>query len=936
MQLTMNAEEIKTSHFAWLSHVPPIVATLLALAMLVLTPVWAVNYYHQPFAGVLLEPNNVVSKIIGKDWPASQAGAAWPDQLVKLGNLPVKNVQQVNTFLATNGNVAVSLEFVERSGVAHDVLVTPIQMPLGNFISLFIIPYLVGLVFLVIGLWAYFLRGGLRASRALLVFASAVSIITSTFFDMNTTHHVVLLWAVSLSVAASALIHLALVFPQQMGMVNRWPVTRFIAWVFCLALAIPVISEIEAPTSPLAYIPTWQYSYAYMALAMAVFLGFLVWRIVHSDSPVVHQQSRVIIFGATLSFAPIMIFYLLPTAFSNTPQEFNASIYFPLLILFPLSITYAILRYRLLDVDRLLANVLTYILTTGVALLVFYGLVTALSLVIRQTIRADNPLLVALYLLALVLGLTPLRRLVQRIIDRFFYRAPADYRRVLNVLSSNLVITTDLERTLQLLSEQLQQALAPEKFVIYLYDDERALYVPHSRQHLPAPDLTVEDPLVIAIRAAGKALWFLSGIVLPDALSRSETFRELGCSAFVPLEYEGSLIGFMALGSRRSGDPYTRDDLDFLGTVAGQSALALENARLFINLRHTLDQTLEMKNLMDDIFASIATGVITTDVGHKVTLFNRAAENILGIPVQDVMGKSLPEALPLFSDLEIAATEALDRGTATLSQEVTPNMPPRGDLYLRLSCSPLRDAYLSTKGATIVLEDLTERRKLEAEQERIRQTFGRVVAARVRDRLLSDPSHLRLDGIRQKTTILFADISGFTSFSEKTEPEDLFKTLNYYLSLAARIILEEEGTLDKFMGDAVLALWNAPDPQPDHALRAVRAALAIQERARQIYKPLQGPSYALQFHVAVATGEAMVGNLGTSELFNYTAVGDTVNVCQRLEMAAQPGQILIDQATYSALVGQIIADPLEPILVKGKALPLAVYNLKGLVSIQKS
>jgi len=102
-----------------------------------------------------------------------------------------------------------------------------------------------------------------------------------------------------------------------------------------------------------------------------------------------------------------MIFYLLPTAFSNTPQEFNASIYFPLLILFPLSITYAILRYRLLDVDRLLANVLTYILTTGVALMVFYGLVTALSLVIRQTIRPDNPLLVALYLLALVLGLTP-------------------------------------------------------------------------------------------------------------------------------------------------------------------------------------------------------------------------------------------------------------------------------------------------------------------------------------------------------------------------------------------------------------------------------------------------------------------------------------------------------------------------------------------------
>jgi PAS domain S-box-containing protein len=931
MQLPNHPEQPSPSHFAWLSHVPPLVATLLALAMLVLTPFWAVGYYHQPFAGVLLEPNNIVSKITGNNWSAAQAGAAWPEQLLKLGDTPVGNVQQVNTYLAKNGTAPLWIEFVQRTGAARDVLVTPVQMPLGDFISLFIIPYLVGLVFLGIGLWAYFLRGALRASRALLVFASAVSITTSTFFDMNTTHHVVLLWAVSLSVAASACIHLALVFPQQVRLVNRWPATRFIAWVFCLLFAIPVISEILAPTSPLAYISTWQYSYAYMALAIGLFLGLLMWRILHSDSPVVRQQSRVIIFGAALAFAPVMIFYLLPTAFSNSPQEFFASIYFPLLIIFPLSITYAILRYRLLDVDRLLANVLTYTLTTAVALAVFYALVTLLSLAIRQAVKPENPLLVALYLLALVLGLSPLRHFLQRSIDRFFYRAPADYRRVLNVLSNNLVITPDLERTLQLLSDQLQQALAPEKFVIYLYDDQRAVYLPHSRTAYSVPPLTVDDPLVGAIRAAGKALWFLSDNVLPGPLANSQTFHALGCSAFVPLNYEGSLIGFMALGPRRSGYPYSSDDLDFLGTVAGQSALALENARLFINLRHTLDQTLEMKNLMDDIFASIATGVITTDVSHKVTLFNRAAENILGISVGDVLGKPLPEALPLWSDIDNAATEAVDRGTTTLSQEVTRNLPPRGDLFLRLSCSPLRDAYLGTKGATIVIEDLTERRNLEAEQERIRQTFGRVVAPRVRDRLLSDPSHLRLDGSRQKATIMFADISGFTTFSENTGPEDLFKTLNYYLSLAAQTIFDEEGTLDKFMGDAVLAFWNVPDPQPDHALRAVRAALAIQDHARQSYKPPQGPSHNLQFHIAVATGDAMVGNLGTSELFNYTAVGDIVNVCQRLEMAALPGQILIDQATYLALADQIVADPLEPIQVKGKAQPVPVYNLKGLI-----
>ena len=221
MQHPVNPAETKHSHFSWLSHVPPLLAALLALAMLVLTPIWAVGYYHQPFAGVLLEPNNIVSKIIGKNWPASQAGAAWPEQLVKLGNQPVNSVQQVNAVLTSNGNAPIWMEFIQRSGTARDSLVTPAQLPLGDFISLFIIPYMVGLVFLGIGLWAYFLRGGLRASRALLIFASAVSITTSTFFDMNTTHHVVVFWALSLSVASGACIHLALAFPQQLRQVER-------------------------------------------------------------------------------------------------------------------------------------------------------------------------------------------------------------------------------------------------------------------------------------------------------------------------------------------------------------------------------------------------------------------------------------------------------------------------------------------------------------------------------------------------------------------------------------------------------------------------------------------------------------------------------------------------------------------------------------------
>lgn len=920
----------KNSPSNWFSHFAPVATTLLALAMLILTPIWAIGYYQQPFIGVLLEPNNIVSIITGDNWPVAGAGARWPNQLVAVNGQPVADVAQVNALLRANGFNSTELTFQHPEiGVPTVTYLKPVHMPLWDLVSLFVIPYLVGLVFLVIGLWAYRLRGDSRAGRALLVFAGSVSIATTTFFDMNTTHHVVVLWTMSLPLAASALIHLALVFPKQMRLLDRWPFIRLISWVLFLAFAVPAMYEILYPTAPLKYITTWQVCYLFMALAIGLFVAALVWRLFRSDSPVIRQQSRVIIFGAALAFIPMMFFYLLPTALGQ-PQEFQSSIYFPLMILLPLSITYAILRYRLLDVDRVLANVLSYVLTTGAAVLVFFGLVTGISLVINRAVSPDNPLLVALYLLLLVVGLLPLHRLVQRLIDRLFYRSPADYRRVLNTLSSRLVITPNLERILDLLAEQLHQALSPERFVIYLYDDEQSLYIPHARGETVFPACPADDPLVRSIQGIETARYFPPDRDLPEALRTSATFQSLGCAVFVPLRYEGTLIGIMALGHKRSGDPYTGDDLEFLNTVAGQSTLALENARLFINLRRTLDQTLEMKNLMDDIFASIATGVITTDVEHKVTLFNRAAENILGISYRDVVGKYLPDALPSCPDLEMVASEAVERGSVVLSREVNPNIPPRGDLYLRLSCSPVRDAYFATKGAAIVVEDLTERRKLQAEQERIRQTFGRVVAPRVRDRLLSDPSHLRLDGTRQPATVLFADISSFTSFSERNEPEVLFRVLNHYLSLAAQAILDEEGTLDKFWGDGVLAIWNAPDPQPDHALRAVRAALTIMARTEEAHKLFEDPLQHLRFHIGIATGDVMVGNVGTSELFNYTAIGDTVNVAQRLETIAGPGEIMIDYTTHASVAGQVFAQSLEPVMVKGKMQPVQVYQLHGL------
>jgi adenylate cyclase len=178
-------------------------------------------------------------------------------------------------------------------------------------------------------------------------------------------------------------------------------------------------------------------------------------------------------------------------------------------------------------------------------------------------------------------------------------------------------------------------------------------------------------------------------------------------------------------------------------------------------------------------------------------------------------------------------------------------------------------------------------------------------------------------------TVLFADIHQFTPFSERTQVENLFEILNSYLSLAAQAVLEEEGTLDKFMGDAVMAFWNAPDCQADHTFRAARAALKMTWTIQQ-HRTNMSAEHQLFFSIGINVGDAMVGNVGTTDLFNYTAIGDTVNYAQRLESIATPGQILLSQAAYQAIADQVVARALPPVQVKGRSEAAVVYELLGL------
>jgi class 3 adenylate cyclase len=189
-----------------------------------------------------------------------------------------------------------------------------------------------------------------------------------------------------------------------------------------------------------------------------------------------------------------------------------------------------------------------------------------------------------------------------------------------------------------------------------------------------------------------------------------------------------------------------------------------------------------------------------------------------------------------------------------------------------------------------------------------------------------DPDKLQLGGTRAHITTLFADIRGFTSFSEVLDPEELVRVLNLYLAAATESILAHGGTVDKFLGDAVMAWFNAPIQQPDHGLRAVKAALDMRAAILQLHTDLP-PKLRLSFGTGIHFGEALLGLLGTEKRLDYTAIGDSVNTAKRIQENATSGQILISAEVYRLVLDQVDVREANPIQAKGKSQPLSVYEV---------
>ena len=429
-----------------------------------------------------------------------------------------------------------------------------------------------------------------------------------------------------------------------------------------------------------------------------------------------------------------------------------------------------------------------------------------------------------------------------------------------------------------------------------------------NRQTLDENKFTVSGTVVDEVIATGQPVVAADALLDPQYSDQHSIVlnkpRSILC---VPLIYKGQMTGVMYADNRRLPNLFGEQELSLLVAFANQAVVAIENAQLFERVRRALVEITEMKDLMDNVFASIASGVITIDTEHYIITYNQAVEQVLGVPYADAAGRLLHEVFPdLFQGLD-ALMQTVQEENRQQVIEIEPVLPERGAVNLSVKMTPLKDTDGYTFGMAIVVDDLTEIKKRDATLNVVRTYLPPSLV-----RNIQSIDSLGLSGDEREVSIIFADVRGFTSFSERLDPQELMAVISRYLTVSSDAIELYDGIIDKYMGDAVVGLFNTQlNPQDDHAVRAVRAALSMAYDVRALHEvlPLEQRLY---YGIGVDTGVAMLGNVGSPSRKEFTAIGAPFNFAKLLQENADRGEIIISHHTYERVQDLFEAEPLKP------------------------
>lgn len=325
----------------------------------------------------------------------------------------------------------------------------------------------------------------------------------------------------------------------------------------------------------------------------------------------------------------------------------------------------------------------------------------------------------------------------------------------------------------------------------------------------------------------------------------------------------------------------------------------------------------------ESIIQSMTSGLLVADQDtHRILKVNQAMERLSGCSAANMVGKTVEEVFAGLHGLSLQdfADEIERLGSITRRKHRL--LTAHGAAYYRsIQGHVLYNQRGHHHGVVVLVDDLSE-------TELLRETLSRYLSPQVMTQVLSDPDLRSLRSARREVTVLFADIRDFTAFAERYRPEEVVDVLNEYFDLMVQVLFEHQGTLDKFLGDGLLALFGTPLEQADHPWRAVQAALDIQRAATALntVRRRRGQP-TLHLGIGINSGEAIVGNIGSEKRMEYTVVGDMVNVAQRLQAQADGDTILIGSSLFPHVQHLVKVYDTVEMQVKGRQQPVRAHRI---------
>jgi len=785
------------------------------------------SWVNRPFAGFVMFENMMVDRPGPVHWTGSQAGIQFPDTVVTINGHSVQSLKDFDDIIKSLPVGARMTYAVRRAGQSLELQIPTMEFTWADAAMKFGIMFMVGQALFALGLLVFILKPHTEVSWVFFGTGVLFALDFINIFDyMSEWLGFAHLLRITVFLLPAMIIHLSIVFPGKVVWRDKAP------WLIVLPYGLSfafIIGHEKFYHNASSYDALHHFYVMYLGMSAMALLSSIAMNFFVSRSVLIKARGKVLLFGAILALPiPAITTNLrshgaslggIPTAITIIP-----------LLLFPAAIAYAIIKHNLFDVDAYIKRTVGYVIMTALVASGYFALDAVVKTAILDPLLGDSSERVYPFIFALltVVAFGPLSKKVQTVVDKVFFRKPYDYKITVASISDALTSVLDIKGFLSQVIQTIRRDMYIDQVGVILADNRQKYEsifqggAEHTAGVVKDRCLDADDPLLTLLATERRLITKYDIAEDPRFVNIrmvcGQRFSELGASLVLPLFCRNEFTGMMALGYKKSGHFYTREDVDLLRTLSSMASTAIEQSR---------------------------------EKGQRAVLM---------------------------------------------------------------------------------------------------QLFSKHVSPQVAESLWNQREQF-LDGGRPKSqkfivSAMFTDLQGFSTVSEKQDPQVLMDWLNTYMEMVTRTVMEHGGVVDDFFGDGVKVNFGVPIPRTTEeeirqdAVNAVTCALRLEREMKFLNERMKAQgNETLRMRVGIYTGPVVAGSLGSADRMKYTTLGDAVNTAARLEsydkslvlphLEISPCRILIGESTLRYIGEAFQVQKVGELELKGKSVKIGAYCVLG-------